>query len=382
MRKNTQLRVLHVVSTRPIGGVGSFLKNMSDFINMKAFEFSFIFSSGILKGEFEDHMKDLGMNTYILPDFYTKPLSYVRETFSFYKKYHKNFDIIHVHSPNIGSLHLALAKHYDISVRICHSHSTKGSDKMISSIINFFLNKVSILFSTNFMACSLDAGEFLFGKTRSFDVINNSIDLEKFLFNKTTRYHYRNKLGFKESDIILGHIGYFQPVKNQSFLINVLNSLNNSKELLKNKYKLILVGEGPEINNVKKEVQKFNLESQVFFLGQRTDVANLLSSFDLLVMPSLFEGFPLSLIEAQASNLPCIVSDSISTTVNVNGRVKFINISNLRAVDFWVTAIENTKVEDRNSLVATTMTNFNSSTQINNLQALYSKYFIDVNEKE
>ena len=369
-----KIRILHVVSTRPIGGIGTFLIQISQLIDKEKFDFSFIFSSDSVKGDFDQHIEALGFEVFVLPSFKKGITKYVNSVYRFYKKNSRKFDIIHVHSPNTGVVDLFCSKLFNIKGRIVHSHSTKNSDSFIKSVRNALLHRLSVCLSTNFFACSKEAGQFLF-KRRPFTIINNSIDISAFYYNPTIRLEYRNSLDVKKNEAVLVHIGYFEKVKNQEFLIYVLDYIVNTYK--KKTYKLYLIGEGKLKENMKDLVFQRKLEDYIFFLGYRTDISQLLQASDVFLLPSLFEGFPLSIIEAQAAGLPCVVSDSITKDVCLSKNVHFLPIDSSCSISIWADKLISLDFESRKKAINSKLKEYDIRKQIKKIE---KEYFIIKNK--
>jgi glycosyltransferase involved in cell wall biosynthesis len=198
--------------------------------------------------------------------------------------------------------------------------------------IHILTTPIFNLLCTNRLACGNEAGNFMHGK-HNFTVINNGIDTSRFFFNYQNRQEIR--LSFELGDkIVIGHVGTLNDShKNQSFLIHILKKLVNINE----NYHLFLLGDGEDRSNLKQKVSRLGLESNTTFAGAVDDVAPFLSAFDLIVMPSFYEGLPLSLIEEQANGLNCIVSDVITEEVNVTGNVTFLSLE--KGADYWAETI-------------------------------------------
>lgn len=191
-------------------------------------------------------------------------------------------------------------------VKISHNHSFYASSSLVRRLIRLVLKVIISCLSDYKFACSGNAGKQMFyGK---WGVLKNAIDYKKFIFNPIKRIELRAALKIDENCLVLGHIGNFSHSKNQIFLIQILHAL----KFFMPKAKMILVGaDYGALDQVKKEVAKLKLESEVIFLGQRSDVENVLSALDVFLFPSHHEGFGIALLEAQVSGLPCLFSSCL-----------------------------------------------------------------------
>ena len=320
------IRVLHVVGKRPRGGVGTFLINMNRHIDLDVIKFDYLICDPSKKdGDFDREVKGFGAQVFVMPELkYKNTLKYLSELEHFYKHNH-NYDIVHVHSPNIGLFNFYLAKKYGIKHRLVHSHNTKYSDKAISAIRNFFLQIPLKAYVTSKVACSRKASDFLFGnkameKGEVF-LAKNAIDANKFRFNKTIREQVRKKLNL-EDKFVIGHVGRFNAQKNHSFLLEIF------QQILKNDNNavLMLVGNGELEDETRIKAKKLGIADSIVFMGLRSDVPDLLQAFDVFVLPSLFEGLPLVGIEIQAAGLPSVIANTVTDEIKVTEIVEFMSL--------------------------------------------------------
>ena len=160
-------------------------------------------------------------------------------------------------------------------------------------------------------------------KSSKVKILQNGLDLSTYKFNAQNRKALREELNIPDNTFVVGHIGRFYEQKNHLFLINVFRQIKE----IKHDSKLLLIGDGPLYNQVKEEVERLHIDDSVIFAGVRRDIPQVLSSMDAFVFPSLYEGMPNTVIEAQASGLPCLISDTITREANVNGFVKFMSLN-------------------------------------------------------
>ena len=196
---------------------------------------------------------------------------------------------------------------------------------------------------THFVACSRVAAEWMFPNIRADQIviINNGIDLEKFRFNPMVRERVRQEFGITD-ELLLGHVGRFGYQKNHEYLIEIM------KEVMKAgiKGKLLLVGEGPKFDEIKRLVRRESLEKEIIFLGSSKRVHELLQAMDIFLLPSRFEGLPIVGIEAQAAGLPVILSDRITREVALSGQVKFLPIAK-NSILQWTNAVKELSTQVR-----------------------------------
>src|SRR5699024_8644416 len=194
---------------------------------------------------------------------------------------------------------------------IVHSRNAKPPNNIKSQLlhkINFFrLPKRKI----SRIAVSDLAGEWMFGKRFDFITINNGIDINKFKFNAQLREQMRSEFNIENDELCVLHVGAFRNQKNHMFLLDIFYSILKREE----KAKLVLVGSGELLTDVKEKASTLGVLEQIIFAGNRSDIQRMLSGSDVFLFPSFYEGFPNAVLEAQCSGLPCVISDTITTEV-------------------------------------------------------------------
>lgn len=246
-----------------------------------------------------------------------------------------DYNIVHAHiMVTFHSDVLRAAKKVGIPVRIAHSHNIVSSKaKLTTKILHRIYRPVLLHNATDFFACGKSAGESLFGSKHKYIVIKNGIDLNKFSFENSKRIQIRNELNLNNKELLIGSVGRLSIQKNYSFLLPVFGRI-----IKKNlNCRLLLVGEGEELEKLKKQAQDLSIEDHVIFYGNSNDVPGMMSAMDVFVLPSLFEGFTLVLLEAQAMGLPCVASNKIPTEVNLTETVNFLSLE--ESIETWCNTI-------------------------------------------
>lgn len=248
--------------------------------------------------------------------------SYIGDIKKIIKQYGP-FDVVHSHTLFFSGIILSVARFYKIPIRIAHSHNTCASTKesIKDKIVHMLLGRLIKLNGNVFCACGEKAGEYLYGKkfweNRGI-LIENGIDTKQFVFSIEKRRIIRKKLGVDEKEIIIGQVGRIAPVKNLNFTIKVFQTLlKNNKNI-----KLLVIGDGPLRITMEEKVDKMGLRSQILFLGNVDNMNEIYSAIDILMLPSLYEGFPVVLVEAQTNGLRCLISDKISREVILTDLIK------------------------------------------------------------
>lgn len=320
-------RILVVIQLVRRGGVELVAINFARNLDKTKYDVSFLLIDPY-ENQDEILLKELkseGFSFFCIPENCKGYFS----RFNFLKKFFKNekFDAVHSHVLLFSGLVLCAAKINGVKVRIAHSHVIKWNRREnLTYKIYKTVMKVFLKLNANVkMACSIDAGKFLFGEKEFLKngiYIPNAIETKKYAFDYTLRSKKRNELDISENQLVVGHIGTIYKIKNQSFLVEIFAQMLQEKE----NAVLLLVGEKVDTEPIIEKAKQLNVEDKVVFLGQRNDINELLSAFDIMIFPSLHEALPVSLIEAQASKLPCLISDAVTTQVKYNENVCFASL--------------------------------------------------------
>lgn len=310
------IRILEVCQRMEAAGVQALLMSIYRNIDRSKVQMDFLVHYNE-KNIYDEEIESLGGKIYRFP---------VREDYNFIKyifqlrnffSEHPEYKIIHGHMDSLGALYLHEAKKAGVPIRIAHAHNAAVQNGLKKYIRLFMIHRYK-KYANKLFACSKVAGDFMFGHTE-FKIINNAIDAEKFEFNETIRTQKREEL-YIQDKVVVGNVGRFHVQKNQVFLIEVLKEcVKNNKDVI-----LLLIGSGELETDLKTVIKKNGLEHNVIILNNRSDVNELYQSMDVYVMPSLYEGLPVSAMEAQCSGLPCVFSDTITKEVDISGNIKFI----------------------------------------------------------
>lgn len=311
------MKVLTILTT-PVGknGISSVVKNYYDYLDKKKITIDFLFPN-IPSEDIRRDIEKNGSKYYIVPGRVKKIYNYSQELLNILKK--GEYDVVHAHG-NSHTLYIEmkLAKMAGIKTRIPHSHNTYTKFPLIHKL----LSKPFYRSYTRALACGIDAGRWLYSN-KPFEVLYNGIPVEEYKFNKENRVRHRKKFNINEDDILIGHVGSLSDVKNQQFLLRFINYLKRRNH----HFKLMLVGEGNNRVQYEKYIKDNNLWDRVILTGNRNDVRELYSAFDLLIMPSKFEGLPVTLVESQASDLKSFVSKAVTDEANISNQLIYFDLS-------------------------------------------------------
>lgn len=305
-----KIKVLQMFAGNAKGGRTQYMLNNWKYINRSIFQFDFATLSKKL--DFAEQLEAEGCKIHYVSCYaeenYEQFVSEIDDILSL------GYDIVHIHFAFWRSFIIEeRARLAGVKKIILHAHSVgisgvKNGETQFLEREHFRLREVlNQNIADYFWACSKEAAEWLYGSriaANKIHVVRNGIDLDRYKYDFTVRESIRRKLGLN-NQYVIGNVGRFSYEKNQEFLIDVVETV--CREL--RDVVLLLVGVGELEGNIRQKVKALGIENKVTFLGKRNDVPELLQAMDLFVLPSRFEGFPLSLLEAQASALPCIAGN-------------------------------------------------------------------------
>ncbi len=373
------LRILFVFGC-PLkkGGTENVMINIVKNIDRDRFHIDFlIFDKTPDQSDDKKYLESLGCGFYQITARGVDRKLHNRELDEFFRD-HK-YDIVHTHMDAIGEEALKAAKKHGVKALIAHSHNTDQLDNPKG--LKDHLHKCYLIYEKHllrhyagyFVACSPEAGKWLFGEKicngDKYLLLNNSIDSSAYAYDEYTRNAVRKELGLDGRKVII-HVGQFRTQKNHGMVIDVFNELHKRDD----SYKLVLVGTGEEQDKIKAKAEELGLREDVLFLGNRNDIPGLLTASDIFLFPSLYEGLPIALLEAQAADLICVVSDTISEVALLTEKVKSLSLSASPSV--WADVTEammkeyNVRCDRREFFIEK---GFDISTNIRKLEDLYKR---------
>lgn len=369
-----KIKVLQFTVAAGKGGRTLYVLNNWKHIDKSKFQFDFITFSSTL--DFEQELLDEGCKVFHISCYPEQNRErFIRELDTILDQ---GYDVIHIHTSFWADTVVEeRAKEKGVKKIIIHSHSTgfasgtKNYDitkeKEALKLHNSIKEKLSEDMATDFWACSNSAANWLFGNEipqTKIRLMKNAVDVSQFAFNSIVREKYRKELGL-EDYYVYGIVGRLAYEKNQDFLLRVFREISNERD----DCKLLIVGHGEKEAEYKRFVRENNLESKVFFTGFRTDVNCLLQAMDCLCMPSRFEGFPIALIEAQASGLRCVISDVITKETLISDLIKQLPLRK----EEWIEELSNYRLFDREKYIEVVRNaGFDIREQILQLEKMYS----------
>lgn len=337
-------KILQIGMTSNYGGIESFIMNVYRNIDRSKYQFDFVNMETNEKAlAYSDEIKKLGGKIYKIPGRKESLNANRNQLKKIIEK--NNYDFIHNNLLTWSySEGITLPLKYSNSKVIVHSHNSYMNQGMY---VRRFLNFVNRRFNYNSdiirLACSKEAGQWLF-RNKHFNIIPNGIVTKEYRFNPIIRDEYRKRFDVEEKNVFL-HVGRLSHQKNHEFLLRWFNEIckKNSNSIL------FLVGDGELKKELKEKVETLNLIDKVKFLGIRKDVKNLMFMSDTLLFPSFYEGLPVVLVEAQATGLPALISNTISREIDISNSIKRIDISNMpkQYAELALKSVDKSKMSNR-----------------------------------
>lgn len=330
------IKILLEGMTNNKGGKESYIINCYDKFDKNKFDFTFLAYDE--KIAYEEYLKDTGATIIHLPPRNKGLIQFRKSLDNVFSN--NQYDVVWSHKTTLSSCEfLEIAKKHNIPLRIIHSHSSSNMGGKLTYILHQ-INKLRLTKWANvFFACSETAAQWFFGDGEC-EIIKNGIDVEKYRFNPSIREKIRKELRLDDC-FVVGHVGRFGIEKNHKKLLDVFYEISKRDASAR----LVLCGDGEERKNIEAQIKEKRLDDKVILMGVINNVNEILQAIDIIVMPSLFEGLPFALLEAQAAGLKCVVSDTVSKESDVLGWNTFIPLSS--DDNRWAEAVIEQKTEAR-----------------------------------
>lgn len=308
------VRMLHIVGSMSPSGIGNFIMNIYRNIDREKVQFDFIVHE-TREVSFEDEIKALGGRVFTATRKSVSPVKNFMDIKRIVREGH--YDIVFRHTDiSTVAFDLLAAKWGGAKIRISHSHNTTTPHARLHKLFMPFLNYVV----TDRFACSPKAGEWLYGG-KPFTFIVNAIRLDTFSYNKEVREKMRQQEGL-DGRLVVGHVGNFMTPKNHTFQLDILAELIK----LDPSVCMVFVGDGAWRERIENKISDLHLENNIKLVGVRNDIPALLQAMDVFLFPSLYEGLPIAMVEAQCAGLPVLASDCITADVDVTPLVEKMSL--------------------------------------------------------
>lgn len=342
------LRVLQVGMTRNLGGIETYLIEQFRHLDKSKIDYDFVNITGEYSICYEDEILASGSKIFKVVSRHKNPLLHYWQWFNILLQNKGIYDVIVLNTNSLEYVFpLVLGKVFGIPVRVIHSHNSGFENKQgLARCLLVGMNKKLLAWSANLrFACSQFAGQWMF-KDNPYHVIYNAIDIHKYDADLIDREETRNALGL-HTELTLLHVGRFSYQKNHSFLLDIFKEVH----AIQPDSVLLLVGDTTEesefLTEVKRKIKAYGLEHVVRLLGRRDDVNKIMQAADVLVMPSFFEGLTVVGIEAQACDLPLLLSDTVTKELGLLPSTQFISLD--AGAKAWAEVIVNSKQHNRRS---------------------------------
>lgn len=315
---NRPIRILQVVTDMNRGGLETMLMNYYRRIDRSMVQFDFL-THREKRAAYDDEIEALGGVIHRLPRLVPWSRSYQKTLDAFFAT-HPEYRIVHVHQDCLSAVILKAAEKHGVPVRIAHSHNN-NQDKNLKYPIKLFYRRQIPGHATALFACGREAGEWMF-RGAPFQILNNAIDTTQYRHSPELAAQMREALSIPQNALVIGHVGRFSLQKNHHFLIDIFAELKKQNR----NAVLLLVGDGGLRSEIEEKIRQLGLGDIVIFTGIRSDVPALMQAMDVFVFPSLHEGLPVTLVEAQAAGLPCFVSDGVPDDCHLTDLVHTVSL--------------------------------------------------------
>lgn len=318
-------RLLCILSSMNAGGAETFLMKLYRNMDRTCFQMDFCINSEE-KCFYEDEIINLGGRIYRIPAK-SNDLRGYRKQLAVTVKDNKYEYVLRVTSSAMGFMDLKVAK--KAGARVCCARSSNASGG--GGVKSFLAHRVGKMLYSSYVDVKIApsdlAAKYTFGKSAynsgKVKILHNAIDLHVYRYDEQKSNEIREEFSILPKTKVIGHIGRFAEQKNHSFLVEIFKEIHNrDKDTV-----LLLVGDGPLRKQIEKKAEELGILANVIFAGVRSDIPALLSAMDVFVFPSFYEGMPNTVIEAQATGLPCLISDTITKEANVTGLVDYLELS-------------------------------------------------------
>ena len=325
---NNKIKILEIVPNMQQGGLENLVMNILRYIDKEKFEIHFLYH---YDGDyfFDDEIRNLGGIIHKCnirnDNNLFKYLKYLNELFK-----NNQFDVVHSHMMSTSMFTMYYAKKFGVKIRINHAHNTT-TEKSFKGFIKLLMIKLASKNANRFFACSDKTAKFAF-KGKEYTVIDNCIEQDKFKYSDKKRKEIRDELKIADNEILFGNVGRMNVQKNQIFLIEAF-AMSERKDC-----KLLIIGSGELENDINEKIREYDLQGKVIIRKNIGNIGDYYSAMDYFLLPSLFEGFPLTAIEAQTNGLPCVFSDKIDREVSFSNNNYYLSILEKK---YWINMFKN-----------------------------------------
>lgn len=361
-------RILILVTSLDRGGVETMIMNYYRKLDRKKWQFDFLVNREEV-GSYEKEIREMGGKIFRMGGMYPwRYFRYQRELVGFLKG-HPEYQIIHSHLEERSYWPLRIAKQLGVPVRMCHAHNVYPFSALNgkSYYREWFRKRLRVGgIVTERFACSAHAGKWLYGERAKFQIVTNAIDFGKLAYSAPGRKRLRRELGIAEEVKVAGFVGRLVAQKNPEFAIRVFAGLPNREEWV-----LVVLGKGAKKQRLQKLARELGVGDSVIFCGEVREVRDYYSAFDVLLMPSMYEGLGMVAVEAGASGLPVVASDQVPKEADVVKNTKFLPLTESLWVDELGEAVTQGKKAGRIVKMTAKMREYDITDAVERLERIY-----------
>ena len=320
-----RILVYGLVASKTFGGIGSFLTEMNRHMSGNTI-FDYVIEGS--ECSIQDRIEAAGGKIYYISNRIKNPIKNIKENRKLLKDLSNTHDTVYFNLSTLGwiePIKIAISLGYRV---VTHSHNSRLLVNDTKHRIIYKINKSRLSrFNVTRLSCSKKATEFMYTPKNDVQFIHNAVDIDAFKFNRNEQLRVRSELKIPDKTKIIGFVGRLVDQKNVLFLPDILNSVlkHSSVDVV-----MIVLGEGYLKNQLLEKVKQYNLQNNFIFLGDHSDINRYYHAMDIFILPSLFEGLPIVMVEAQVSGLPCVVSNVITSESDISGNVTFLPIDDAR----------------------------------------------------
>lgn len=332
---NCERRIAIIGMTKNNGGIESVIMNVYRNIDKSKVQFDFILLHDAEKMAYEDEVIAMGARVFRIMYAQRESLKLAKKTLLDFFKEHREIKGVYLHTNYPYAFPLKVAKQAGVPIRIIHAHNSvklfenlSGMEKIKRSLLDTIIYRQVKKYPNCYLSCSDLAAKSTF-KTDKYIWIKNGIEINKFAFNSTIRNRLRNEYKIKDDEKVVGVIGVLDDRKNPLFALEVFKKYVEKEQ----NSRLIFVGDGVLKEKIYEKIKDYNLEDRVILTGMISDTYKWYQAMDMLLLPSLYEGFPMVLVEGQAAGVSCLISDTVTKQVAVTDLLHYK--SNLDNADEW-----------------------------------------------
>ncbi len=302
-------RILFIAQHLKRAGTETFMMSVFRGVDHAQFQVDFLLYNW-KETDYTQEVEAHGGRIWRVPCRRESATGWYRSLYRFFKEHAREYNAIHYCGNGLtATAPIILSWWFKIPIRISHAHNS-SSQGWHNKVLHYLQRGLAKRLTTHHFACSSEAARWFFGSSPAV-IIKNGIDTNLFSYNEQRREQTRKKLNIASTTTVIGHVGRFEVEKNHTFMLEVFSDFVAEKP----DSLLLLIGKGTLMEQMKEKAVRLAIADKVLFLGERTDVPDLLQAMDLFLMPSIFEGQPFVLIEAQCTGLPCLISDVINDDI-------------------------------------------------------------------